>query len=167
MIIIDIGTGFVIFFALLATICVVGFAFSKEKKFPRILENKNASSANSINLIGTAFYGWKLLSKEQLEYYGLDPTDWHKQKYSEYGQDLKGLSLSERKFFPGFQTKFISILFPIIPVRSQIIFNKQDMGMESRFNAIPIQLYWKQAFGILAISYTSLLVITVILKIIL
>jgi len=163
---IDIGTGFIIFFSSLALLCIIGYALVPDKKFLKILENKKASGAHSVNLIGTAIYGWKVLEKDQLTFYGIEPSDWHLERYKHYGEKLRGISFSERKHFPQIQTKFISLLFPFIPLRSQVIFNVEDRGLEKQFNALPIEMYLKQAFFILSVSYKSLILIAIILTII-
>lgn len=163
---IDIKSSIILLLSILTCICIVGYLVSPDKKFLKVLENKIPKGAHSINLIGTVMYGSKLLTKEQLKHYGLEISSWHKKYYEEYGPYLKGLPLSMRKFFPQIQTTFISFIFPLIPLRSQIVFNieedKSDPDFKKKFNAIPIELYWKQAFFILSLSYGSLLAIAFI-----
>ncbi|EMR74497.1 hypothetical protein MBGDF03_00806 [Thermoplasmatales archaeon SCGC AB-540-F20] len=152
----------------LAIVCAIGYALVPDKKFPKIKENKKVSGADSVNFIGTILYGFRPLDEKQLKFYGLEPPDEIRELYKKYNNNVKEMSLSERKYLPKFKTKFISLLFPLIPLRTQVIFNEVGDGIfESKFNAIPVEIHWKQAFGILAISYTSLLLIVVILDLLL
>lgn len=149
---------------IITSICVIGYFVSPDKKFLKVLENKTPKGASSINLIGTVMYGSKPLTREQLKYYGLEPTEWHEEYYKKYGSDLRDLPFSMRKYFPQIRTKFISIFFPLIPLQSQVVFNIEDLGIEERFNAIPVELYWKQVFFILSFSYGSMLVIAILIS---
>jgi hypothetical protein len=140
---------FYFLFGSIAVLCFIGYLISKDKRFLEVLPNKNASGSSTVNLIGTAIYGSKLLDAEQLRFYGFEVAD--------------GITIPLVKF----KTKFISIVFPLIPLRTQVIFDEQSLGLETKFYAMPVKMYWKQAFKILTISYTSLLLIIVIVPLIL
>jgi hypothetical protein len=158
----------------LAIVFIIGYAFAPDKKFLKILDDNKVTSAESMMLwgiipIGTLFLGSKRLSLEQIKFYGLEPPDEIKQMYLHYNDNIKNMSLYEQKFLPRFRTKFLAFIIPLIPLRTQIIFNEENSGIifrEGKFNVIPVEMYWKQAFLILAISYTFILSLIVILSII-
>jgi len=145
----DILSFFYFLFGSIAVLCFIGYLISKDKRFLEVLPNKKASGASTVNLIGTAIYGSKILDAEQLRFYGFEVAD--------------GITIPLVKF----KTKFISIVFPLIPLRTQVIFDEQSLGLETKFYAMPVKMYWKQAFKILTISYTSLLLIIIIVPLVL
>jgi hypothetical protein len=135
-------------FAFITILCIVSYVLSKDKRFLEIQPDKKSSGASTVNLIGTAIYGLKKLDREQLYHYGFN--------------------LSETNYvaLATYKTKFISVIFPLIPLRTQIVFNEHPEGMSKQFYAIPVKMYWKQAFGILSVSYTSILIILIIMRVI-
>jgi hypothetical protein len=158
----------------LAIVFILGYILAPDKKFLRILDDAKATSAESMMLwgvipIGTLFIGSKRLTLDQLEFYGLEPPEEIKKMYLHYSNNIKDMSLYEQKYLPRFRTKFLAFIIPLIPLRTQIIFNEENKGIifrEGKFNVIPVEMYWKQAFLILAISYTFIFVLIVILSII-
>jgi len=149
----------VFFFAILAIYFIIAYIFIPDKKFLEPLENKNAKSADSMMLwgiipIGTLFLGSRRLDKEQLEYYGLTPD-------INYEQIIPG-------YLPRFRTKFLALFIPLIPLRTQIIFNEENKGIffrEGKFYAIPVKMYWKQVYSILSCSYSLILLIIIVIYI--
>jgi len=151
----------VLFFLGITILCIIGYVLAPKKRFLEILENNKASGTTSFNLVGTSMYGWKMLDEKQLKYYGLEPNELNKELYKKYGSTMKGIPFYEQKHIPKFKTKFISIIYPLFPLATQVVFNEEEGGLETSFYAIRVRMYWKQSFGIMAISYGNLLAILV------
>lgn len=166
---------FIAIFIGLTIVCLTGFVASPNKRFLKILENEEGVSAEAMMIwgvipIGTMFLGSKPLNLEQLRFYELEPPEEIKQLYMHHSGNVKDMSISERKYLPKFRTKFLTFFIPLIPIRTQIIFNEEKRGIifrEGKFNVIPVEMYWKQAFFILSFSYGSLLILIMILTLLL
>ena len=161
-------------FISLSFIFIVGYIIAPDKKFLRVLDNAMATSAESMMLwgfipIGTLFLGSKRLTLEQLKFYGLEPPEEIKQIYLDYNDNIRDIPRYKRKYLPRFRTKFLAFFIPLIPLRTQLIFNEENEGIifrEGKFNAIPVEMYWKQVFLILAISYILISLVIAILVVI-
>jgi hypothetical protein len=62
------------------------------------------------------------------------------------------------------KTTFITVLFPLIPLETQIVFNETPGIFSKEFQLIPIKMCWKQVFSILATSYLSITIILILVK---
>jgi len=151
---------FIIFFASLTISFIILYAFIPNKKFSEPLEYNKAKSADSMMLygiipLGTLFLGSRRLDKEQLEYYGLSSNiDYDK---------INPWTL------PRFRTKFLAIVLPLLPLRTQIMINEEKEGLifrKAEFYAIPVKMHWKQVFSVLSWSYTIMLILIIFIYLI-
>lgn len=161
----EIAIYFGLFFGSIATICVVGYLLTPNDKLPQILVNKKVGGATSINGCGTVLYGFRVLTKAELMNYGIELSEFYREKYNRYWEEKeKGKIILDRLYLPTFRTKFIAILYiPLIPVSSQISWKIKEGVMEEQFYAILTKIHWKQVFAILSPVYSAFTILSIIL----
>lgn len=142
----DFITSLTLFFVGITILCFILFLLIPDKKYLEI-SGKGGSTVYRINGFGTCMYGRKILDEEQLQYYGFEQFE-HEGKM----------------YWPPaiFKTIFITALWiPLIPIKTQIIIDRNENWHDDSFYAIPVKMYWKQAFAILSFSYLILSIPTI------
>jgi len=138
----DIGIFFLALFGIITLICFLGVLLSPNKRFLKMLDNKKGSTVYRVNGFGTCMYGWKVLDEEQMRFYGF-------QLVEQGGKWYYPIARFKTIFLAGFW-------IPFIPLKTQIIIDRGD----GSFYPFPVEMYWKQAFTILTITYFGFFFLT-------
>jgi len=150
---------FVMYLFLFLSILALFYIAVPNKRFIEVLEDREPKSGDVMMIwglipVGTLFLGSRRLDRKQYEYYGFNEFC----SYDSVPQNL----------LPRIRTLFIAFIIPLLPLRSQIIFNEEKKGIifrETGFNAIPIKMCWNQVFSVLIWSYAIIAIIIILLDV--